>query len=153
MPAPLPPEDGLASLPNEVVFDENSNLTLTDFTGSKYEPEEKLKPIIFSRKQLNDRIRDLALSEEKAELVALRLQENNLLQKDMLVCHYRKRNTDLSTVFRVDGPLCYYYDIISLFKNLGEDHIASKWRLFLDSSKKILKPVFLHNVNLKPFFP
>ena len=85
MPAPLPPEDGLASLANEVVFDENSNLTLTDFTGSKYEPEEKLKPIIFSRKQLNDRVRDLALSEEKAELVALRLQENNLLQKDMFV--------------------------------------------------------------------
>ena len=35
MPAPLPPEDGLASLANEVVFDEDSNLALSDSTGSE----------------------------------------------------------------------------------------------------------------------
>ena len=129
MPVPLSPEDGLASLADEVVFDEDSNLAPSDSTGFEYKPEEKLKPILFSQKQLNDLKRDLALSKRKAELLASRLRENNLLQKDVFVSHYRKRNADLSTVFRVDGPLCYCYDITSLFEKLGEDHIASEWRL------------------------
>ena len=62
MPAPLPPQDGLASLADEEVFDEHCNLAPSDSTGSEYEPEGKLKPILFSQKQLNDLIRDLALS-------------------------------------------------------------------------------------------
>ena len=117
MPAPLPPEDGLASLSDEVVFDEDSNLSPSDSTGSEYEPEEKLKPILFSQEHLNDLKRDLALSEQKAELLASRLQENNLVQKDVLVSQYKKRKTDLSTVFRVDGPFCYCYDMTSYLKN------------------------------------
>ena len=80
------------------------------------------------------------------------MQENKL-QKDVLVSHNRKRNTDLSTVFRVDGPLCYCCDITSLFEKLGEDHIASEWRLFLDSSKRSLKAVLFHNGNIKPSVP
>ena len=65
MPAPLPPEDGLASLADEVVFDEDSNLAPSDSIGSEYQPEEKLKPILFFQEQLNNLIRDLALSEQK----------------------------------------------------------------------------------------
>ena len=57
----------------------------------------------------------------------------------------RKRNMDLSTVFRVDGPLCYCHNIKSLFEKLGEDHIANEWRLSLDSPKRSLKAVLLHN--------
>ena len=49
MPALLPPEDGLASLADEVVFDEDSNLAPSDSTGSEYEPEKKLKPFYFPR--------------------------------------------------------------------------------------------------------
>ena len=116
-------------------------------------PKEKFKPILFSQEQLNDLIRDLALSKQKAELFASRLRENNLLQQHVLVSHYRKRNIDLSTVFRVDGPLCYCYDITSLFEKLGKNHIASEWRLFLDSSKRSLKAVLLHNGNIKPSAP
>ena len=113
MPEPLPPEDGLASLADEAVIDKDSNLALSNSTGSECEPKENLKLILFAQEQLNDLIRDLALSKQKAELLASRLQENKLLQKDVLVRHYRERNTDLSTVFRVDGPLCYCYDITS----------------------------------------
>ena len=82
MPAPLPPDDGLASLADEVVFDEDGNLARSDSKGSEYEPEEKLKPLLFSLEQLDDAIRDLALSKQKAELLASRLQENNLLHKE-----------------------------------------------------------------------
>ena len=131
-------------------FDEGSGSAPSDSTGSEYESEENLKPILFSQEKLSDLIGDLALSKQKAELLALRLQESNLLQKDVLVSYYRKRNTDLSTVFRADGPLCYCYDITSLFEKLGEDHIASEWRLFQDFSKRILKAVLFHNGNIKP---
>ena len=109
-----------------------------------------MKPILFSPEQLNDLIRDLALSKQKAELLASRLQENNLLQKDVLVSHYKKCKIDLSTVFRVDGPLRYCYDITSLVEKLGEDHIATEWRLFQDFSKRSRKAVLLHNGNIKP---
>ena len=121
MPAPIPPEDGLASLADEVVFDEDTNSASSYATGSEYEPEENLKSILFSQEQLNDLERDPTLSKQKAELLASRLHENNVLQKDVLVSHYRKRNADLSTVFRVDGPLCYCYRCIitSLFEKLG----------------------------------
>ena len=153
MPAPLPPKDGLASLADKVVFDEDSNLASCDSTGSEYKPKEKLKPILVFQEQLNDFIGDLALSNQRVELFASRLQENNILQKDVLVSHYRKRNTDLSTIFRVDGPLCYCYDVTSLFERLGEDHIASEWRLFKISSKRSLKAVLLHKGNIKPSVP
>ena len=106
MPAPLFLEDGLASLADEVIFDEDRNPAPSDSTGSKYEPKEKLKPNLFSQEQFNDLTSVLALSKQKAKLLASQLQENNLLQKDALVSHYRKHNTNLSTVLKVDGPLC-----------------------------------------------
>ena len=87
MPAPLPPEDGLASLADKVVLDEDSNLAPSDSTSLEYEPEEKLKPILFSQKQLNDLVKDQALSKQNSELLASPLQENNQLQKVVLVSH------------------------------------------------------------------
>ena len=152
MPAPLPPKNGLDTLADE--FEEDSDEGSTpdpkDSTDSEYDPEESSKPILFSQKRLNNLIRDLAISKQKAELLASRLQENNLLHADVVVTHHRKRNMDLSTVFRVDGSLCYCHNIKSLFEKLGEDHIANKSRLFLASSKRSLKAVLLHNANTKP---
>ena len=122
-----------------MIFDKGSNLAPSNLIDSEYEPEEKLKPILFSQKQLNDLIGDLALFKQKAKLLASQLQENNLLQKDLLVSLYRRHNTDLSTVFGVDEPLCYCYEITSLIEKLGEYHIVSEWCLFQDSSKRSLK--------------
>ena len=155
MPAPLPPKNGLDTLADEVEedSDEGSTPAPKGSTDSEYDTEESSKPILFSQERLNDLIRDLALSKQKAELLASRLQENNLLHADVVVTHYRKRNMDLSTVFKVDGPLCYCHNIKSLFEKLGEDHIANEWRLFLDSSKRSLKAVLMHNGNTKPSVP
>ena len=122
MPAPLPPKNGLATLSDEVEENSNEENTpaLKDSTNSEYDPEESSKPILFSQERLNDLIRDLALSKQKAELLASRLQENNLLHAHVVVTHYRKRNMDLPTVFRVDGLLCYGHNIKSFFEKLGE---------------------------------
>ena len=155
MPAPLSPKTGVDTLADEVEedSDEESTPAPKDSTDSEYDSEGSSKPILFSQERLNNLIRDLALSKQKIELLVSRLQENNLLHADVVGTHYRKRNMDLSTVFRVDGLLCYCHNIKSLFEKLGEDHIANEWLLFLDSSKRSLKAVLLHNSNTKPSVP
>ena len=155
MPAPLPPKNRLDNLADKVEEDSDEGITptLKDLTDFKYDPKESLKPILFSQERFNNLIRNLALSKQTADLLAPRLQENNLLHADVVVTHYRNRNMNLSTVFRVDGPLCYCHNIKSLFEKLEEDHIANEWRLFLDSSKRSLKAVLLHNGNTKPSVP
>ena len=59
----------------------------------------------------------------------------------------------LSTVFRVDGPLCYGYNVKVCSKNLVDEHITSECTLFLESLKRRLKAVFLHYGNIKLSLP
>ena len=72
-----------------------------------------------------------------------------MVERDVKVRYYRKRNRDLSPAFKVEGPLCYCNDIEELFQTLGAVHMANEWRLFIDSSKRSLKAV-LHIGNTKP---
>ena len=103
MPATLPPKNRLDVLADEIErnSDEESIRVPKDSTDSEYDTQENLKLILFSQEWLNVLIRDPTLSERKAELLASRLQKNNLLHADVMVAYYRKSNMDLSTVFRV----------------------------------------------------
>ncbi|KAI6647085.1 hypothetical protein LOD99_8922 [Oopsacas minuta] len=103
--------------------------------------------------ELNDLVRDLDLSKDKDELLASRLKQKNLLDKDVLVSHNRKRNFDLAQYYTTDGPLCNCNDIEGLYANVLQEHSTSDWRLFIDSSKRSLKVVLVHNGNLKPGVP
>ena len=47
----LLPEDGFASLADEVVFDKDSSSALSHSTDSEYEPQENVKPILFFPEQ------------------------------------------------------------------------------------------------------
>ena len=95
----------------------------------------------------------LSLSKDKAEVLASRLKEKNLLKQDVRITHFRQRNTVFQKCFSVDGPLCFCSDIDVLFKCLSLNHDPAEWRLFIDSSKRSLKAVLLHNGNLKPSIP
>ena len=66
--------------------------------------------ILFLQKHLNDLIR------EKAELLALRLKEQNVLEKDVKVSYHRKHNKDFSLAFKVEGPLVTAMILKSYFK-------------------------------------
>ena len=68
--------------------------------------DELVAPQTFSQGELNDLVRDLDLSKEKAELLASRLKQKKLLDKDVLISHYRKRNLNLAQHFTTDGALC-----------------------------------------------
>ena len=105
MPAPLPSQDELVALADEVKEDSDKGSTPAPSTStdSEYNSKENLKPILFFQERSNHLTRDLSLSKQKAELLTSRLEENILLQKDVVVTHHKKHNMDLSTVFTMDG--------------------------------------------------
>lgn len=155
LPIPIPPDDGADSIEDDADGDEGATGSVP---GPSADPDYTLEgrnfePKLLTQGQLNDLVRDLSLSKEKAELLASRLQENNLLDKNVRISYYRKRNFNLATFFTVDGPLCYCHDIHGLFTELSQTYAASDWRLFIDSSQRSLKAVLLHNGNIKPSIP
>jgi hypothetical protein len=155
LPVPVPPEDGIESVQDEIDVEEGaSGGKLNASADPDFIPEDTdTSPQTFSQEELNDLIRDLTLSKEKAELLASRLKEKHLLQKNVLVSQYRKRNLDLVNFFKTDGPLSYCTDIEGLFCSISQIYVESEWRLFIDSSTRSLKAVLLHNGNSKPSIP
>ena len=155
LPVPVPPEDGIESVQDEIDVEEGAsggNLNASAYPD--FIPEDTdTSPQTFSQEELNDLIRDLTLSKEKAELLASRLKEKHFLQKNVLVSQYRKRNLDLLEFFKTDGPLSYCTDIDGLFRSISQIYVESEWRLFIDSSTRSLKAVLLHNGNSKPSIP
>ncbi len=129
---PFPPQDRLDYIADEMETEggalDGDQLQSMD---PDYTFEEILEPKTFTQDEVNDLVRDLALSKEKAELLASRFKQKHLLNKNVLICHYLSRNFQLATFFKVDGLLCYCHDIIGPFTNLLQIHIASEWRLIL----------------------
>ena len=76
-----------------------------------------------------------------------------MVEKDVKVSYYRKRNRDLSSAFKIERPPCYCHDMEELFQTLGVVHIVKEWRAFIDSSKRSLKAVLLHIGNKIPSIP
>ena len=122
---------------------------------SDYEfiPENTTEHQLFSQLELNDLIRYLSLSKDKAELIASRLKEKNLVEKNVKVSIYRKRNLSLTKFFKVEGPIVYCSNVECLFHELKEKYDPSEWRLFIDSFVRSLKAVLLHNGNIKHSIP
>src|SRR5215470_1287932 len=118
-----------------------------------YVPEGDATPHLLSQADLNDLVRDLDLSKEKAELLGSRFQQWNLLQSNTRVCVYRDRHSKYATYYRTEMNVCYFNDIQGLMHELGYHHDPSEWRLFIDSSKVSLKAVLLHNGNMQPSIP
>lgn len=111
------------------------------------------EPHKINQRELSDLIRDLNLSKEKAELLASRLQQWNLLQEHVKVSMYRSRQKDVITFFKMENDLVACKDIDGLTNALHIPHDPSDWRLFIDSSKLSLKAVLLHNGNKLPSIP
>lgn len=110
-------------------------------------------PHMITQNDLNDLIRDLGLTINKAELLASRLKQWNVLEKGTTITNYRKRHNTLASYFITDKELCYCKDIDGLIKEIGYSHKPAEWRLFLDSSKESLKGVLLHVGNKYPSVP
>ena len=102
---------------------------------------------LYSQSELNDLIRDLNLPKQSAEVLASRLQEKRL-KAGTSVSFYRNREEKLRKYFQSDGQLVYCTDVERLLLAMGLSvYRSNDWRLFIDSSKRSLKCVLLHNGN------
>ena len=103
---------------------------------------------LYSQSELNDLIRDLNLPKQSAEVLASRLQEKHFLKAGTSVSFYRNREEKLRKYFWSDGQLVYYTDVEGLLLAMSlSANCSNDWRLFIDSSKRSLKCVLLHNGN------
>ncbi|KRZ05510.1 hypothetical protein T11_3579 [Trichinella zimbabwensis] len=148
VPIPSPPD----SMDTIVLSDEGSGReTITD---SDFEMEHENTPQLFTQCELNDLVRDLGLSKVGAEILGSRLQSKHMLAPGTTVSMYRKRETEFTPFFREEDSVVYCSDISGLMFQLGaEKYVANEWRLFIDSTKKSLKGVLLHNGNVYASVP
>ena len=96
---------------------------------------------------MNDLIRDLNLPKQSAEVLASRLQEKHLLKAGTSVLFYCNWEKKLRKYFQSDGQLVYCTDVEGLLAMGLSAYHSNDWRLFIDSSKRNLKCVLLHNGN------
>ena len=129
-------------------------------TESKEEPIEldssfqhESAPFFINQERLNDLVRDLYLSKEKAEILGSKLQQWNLLEPGTTIPSFRSRNQNLAGYYAGAENICYCKDIGGLMSELGCEHNPADCWLFIDSSKTSLKAVLLHNGNIKPSIP
>ena len=98
---------------------------------------------------MNDLVRDLGLSKELSELLASRLNDKNLLQDGTMVTFYRHRENELLKHFATEKDFVYCNDVSVLLNAMGvTSYDPKEKRLFLDSFKRSLKRVLLHNGNI-----
>jgi len=104
-------------------------------------------PQTFTQAELNDLVRDLNLTKDAAEILASRLHEKRLLSPGTLVTFYRNRQKELEQYYNQDDSITYCVDIAAVMSKLRVNYEPNEWRLFIDSSKRSLKGVLLHNGN------
>lgn len=116
-------------------------------SGSEFEEDVSKKPG-FSQDELNDLVRDLNLPKISAELLASRLKEKHCLQPGVIITSFRTRESELLPYFSEEDNFVFCNDIPGLLRSMGlPKYEAKDWRLFIDSSKRSLKCVLLHNGN------
>jgi hypothetical protein len=98
---------------------------------------------------LNDLIRELQLTKEKSELLGSRLREKNMLTSGIKFSWYRNWEKEFRKYYAQEDQVVFCTGIRNLLHQLGEkEYDPSTWRLFIDSSKRSLKAVLLHNSNV-----
>jgi hypothetical protein len=115
-----------------------------------FEPHQYDRPIDkFTQSELNDLIRELQLTKEKSELLGSRLREKNMLASGVKFSWYRNREREFRKYYTQEDQLVFCTDISNLLHQLGQgEYDPTTWRLFIDSSKRSLKAVLLHNSNV-----
>jgi hypothetical protein len=120
-----------------------------------FKPHQYDKPIDkFTQSKLNVLIRELQLTKEKSELLGSRLREKNMLASGVKFSWCRNCEKEFRKHYAQENQLVFCTDIRNLLHQLGQgEYDPSTWRLFIDSSKRSLKAVLLHNSNLLASIP
>lgn len=132
-------------------YNESDNNDKSDPDFKCHEIDDHLRP--FTQSEIEDLIRDLELSKEKAELLISRLKERGAVEKDVKITSQRNRESELSNFFTNHGKFVACHDVDGLLNAMDIEHKPDDWRLFIDASTKSLKVVLLHNGNELPSIP
>ena len=154
LPIPKPPAE-LTVESGDDDDDERAAAENMDTEGDNdldFQPTES-HPHLITQPELNDLVRDLNLSKHQSELLGSRLQQWNLLAQGTKISVHRDRHEQLVKFFDQDGSLSFCKDINGLFDALCCEYDSQDWRLFIDSSRRSLKAVLLHNGNVYPSIP
>lgn len=151
LPVPHSSEFPYPKCPDSIVQFSQSSQESGKSSGNEFQLETQLQP--FTQPELNDLVRDLELSKQKAELLASRLKQRIFLAPGVNGTFFRNRHMPYAQYFKKENDICYCNDIPALFEQLGEPYDPNEWRLFIDGSKESLKAVLLHNGNEKPSIP
>jgi len=73
--------------------------------------------------------------------------------KGCIVSLYRKRQSNITKYYSVDGDLVYFNNIQELMEELQIERAPEQWRLFIDLWKSSLKAVLCHNRNTSSSIP
>jgi len=144
LPVPVPSKAFKAILNHDTSIDSFGNSSNND---ENFQLDTTDAPQLFNQFELNDLVRDLALTKEAAEILGSRLKEKNLLAKGTTFSWYRNREMEFKQFFSKEGPLVFCNNISGLIQYFGKYYDVNEWRLFIDSSKRSLKGVLLHNGN------
>ena len=87
-----------------------------------------------NQEDINDLIREMALTKSNAELLVSRLKQWDLLDNGVRITCQRKRHSDFSRFFSLQDELCYCHDVRGFFQAIGIPCNTNDWRLFIDSS-------------------
>jgi len=148
LPVPEPPDNLAMYSDNEHSVSSNSEEQQPSASrDADYTPSTDSFHHMITEGELNDLIRDLKLPKNKAELLASRLQQWNVLHHSVKVTTFRTRNHKFEQFFKTVGYITYCKDTDGLMDAMHMRHSPEQWRLFIDASKTSLKAVLLHNGN------
>jgi len=120
-----------------------------------FDPHQHDRPTDkFTQSEFNDLIKELQLTKEKSELLGSRLHEKNMLASGVKFSWYNNHEKEFRKYYAQEDQIVFCTDIRNLLHQLGEgQYDPSTWRLFIDSSKRSLKAVSLHNSNVLASIP
>jgi hypothetical protein len=112
-----------------------ANLHTSD---DQYIPQKRTsEPKRFNQQEIKHLIRARSLSKGKAEILASKLKERNLVLTAVKVCHYRIRNKALKIFFRLGGPTVFCHDINGLIHGLTQEHTPPDGRFSSTLRKEV----------------
>ena len=153
LPVPEPLDNFAVYSDDDIVSSNSEEQQPSASRDADYVPSTDSSNHKITEGKLSGLTRDLKLPKNKAELLASRLQQWNLLHHSMKVTTFYTRNQEFKQLFKTIGYFTYCKDADGLMGSMHMRHNPEQWRLFIGASKTSLKAILLHNGNKLPSIP